>query len=106
MIEVIYYRDKHRVTIKGHAKSGEFGRDLVCASATIIARSLEAFVSNMKKAGHTKSPIIKLKEGDAFIECDVAARHKSHVMLVFDAMCGGFELLAQDAPQHISYEMK
>jgi len=106
MIEVIYYRDSHRVTIKGHAYSGEKGHDLICASASMLAHTIANFVCNMKDARQTKNPIIKLQTGDAFIECNVAAKYKSYVMLVFDALCGGFELLARDYPQNISYEMK
>lgn len=106
MIEVIYYRDRHRVTMKGHASFDEMGKDIVCASASTLLYTIATFVNNMKEARHTKSPIIKLENGDAFIECDVASKYKSHVMLVFDAICGGFELLSRQYPQNVSYEMK
>ena len=71
----------------------------------MLTHTLASFVGNMKEARHTKNPIIKLQSGDAFISCDVAAKYKSHVMLVFDAICGGFELLARDYPHNISYEI-
>ena len=54
MITVIYHRDLNRVTVEGHAQSGEVGHDLVCASASILVYTLAAFVENMKSCGQVK----------------------------------------------------
>lgn len=106
MINVVYHRDLHRVSVRGHAKSGEAGHDLVCASASILAYTLAAFVENMKVAGQVKYPTLELKEGDALISCDPPKRYKGSITLVFDSICGGFELLAQNYPDNISYEIR
>ena len=39
MITVVYHRDRNRVSVEGHAQSGEVGHDLVCASASIFGNS-------------------------------------------------------------------
>ena len=44
MILVTYYRSYNRLTVEGHAHSGEPGKDLVCASASILAYTLAANV--------------------------------------------------------------
>ena len=106
MIKVIYHRSLNRVSMTGHAQSGEMGHDLVCASASILTYTLASFVENMKTAGQIKSTTIQLKEGDSLIHCDVPNRYKSPVTLVFDSICAGFELLARDYPDNISYEMR
>ena len=106
MITVVYHRDLHRVSVTGHANSGEVGHDLVCASASIIAYTLAFFVENMRKAGQVRYPTIKLEEGDALISCDPPKRYKDTITLVFDSICGGFELLAQNNPDNISYEIR
>ena len=49
MIEVIYYREKNRVSISGHAFSGEAGHDLVCAGVSALAYTLAANVGNMEE---------------------------------------------------------
>ena len=36
MTTIVYHRDLCRVTVDGHAQSGEAGRDLVCASVSIL----------------------------------------------------------------------
>ena len=106
MIKVTYHRDINRVSIEGHAYSGEKGHDLVCASASILAITLASFVENVKKAKQVYNPTIKLDEGDTLISCDAPNKYKSSITLVFDSICGGFELLARDYPDNISYEMR
>lgn len=106
MIKVIYHRDLNRVSMEGHAKSGEEGHDLVCASASILIYSLASFVLNMKEARQVYNPKCELKEGDALISCDAPNKYKGSITLVFDSICGGFELLARDYPDNISYEIR
>lgn len=106
MITVVYHRDLNRVTVEGHARSDEAGHDLVCASASILVYSLAAFVENMKAAGQTRYPTIELNEGNALVACNAANKYKNAVMIAFDAICGGFELLAKNYPENISYEIR
>ena len=106
MIKVTYHRDLNRVSIYGHAQSGEIGHDLVCASASILTYTLASFVKNMERAKQVRYSSIELKEGDALISCDPPSRYKGSVTLVFDSICAGFELLAHDHPDNISYEIR
>ena len=106
MITVVYHRDLNRVSIEGHAYSGEKGQDLVCASASILAQTLASLVSNMQKAGQTRYPTIELSEGNALIQCNVSNRYKPTITFAFDSICAGFELLAQSYPDNISYEIR
>jgi uncharacterized protein YsxB (DUF464 family) len=106
MVKVVYHRDLSRVSITGHALSGEKGHDLVCASATMLAYTLASFVANMKEAGQVYNPKVELNEGDALICCDAPGKYKNSVMLVFDVICGGFDLLAKQYPENVSYEMR
>lgn len=106
MIKVVYHRDLNRVTVEGHAHSDEVGHDLVCASASTLTYTLAAFVENMRNAKQVYNPKVELNEGDALIYCEPPNRYKGSVTLVFDAICGGFELLARDYPDNISYEIR
>jgi uncharacterized protein YsxB (DUF464 family) len=106
VIKVIYHRDINRVSVEGHAQSGEAGHDLVCASVSTLTYTLASFVQNMKKARQSYNPKTDLKEGDAVISCEPPSRYKGAVTLVFDSICAGFELLAKDYPDNISYEMR
>ena len=106
MITVVYHRDLNIVSVEGHAQSGEAGHDLVCASASILVYTLASFVENMKKARQSYNTKTDLKDGDALISCTPPSRYKGAVTLVFDSICGGFELLAKDYPDNISYEIR
>ena len=106
MIQAIYYRNYNRLNVTGHAHSAEPGHDLVCASASMLAYTLAANVANMADAGHVRQPIIKNNEGDTEISCSPKHNLKNTVTLVFDSICVGFELLAHDYPEYISYEIR
>jgi uncharacterized protein YsxB (DUF464 family) len=92
--------------MEGHAHSAEKGHDLVCASATILAYTLAQFVKNMKDAGQVYYPTIELTDGHTTISCSPPKRIQSSVKLAFDTVCAGFELLARDYPDNISYEIR
>lgn len=106
MIQVTYHRKYHKLTIEGHAHSGEAGHDLVCASASILAYTLAASVANMSAAKQIREPVIRLDPGDAEISCKTIRRFEAPVTLIFDTICGGYELLARDYPENIHYEVR
>ena len=106
MIQVTYYRSYNRLSVTGHAGSAEPGHDLVCASASILAYTLAANVANMADNGQVRQPFIKNQEGDAEICCTPRHNLKASVTLVFDSICVGFELLANNYPEYIKYEIR
>lgn len=106
MIQVVYYRKYNRLTVTGHAGSAEPGHDLVCASASILAYTLAANVANMADNGQVREPIITVVEGDTEISCNPRHNLKASVTLVFDSICAGFEMLAHDHPEYISYQIR
>ena len=106
MIQATYYRRYNRLTVTGHAGSAEPGHDLVCASASILAYTLAANVANMADNRQVREPIIKMEEGNTEISCNPRHNLKASVTLVFDSVCVGFEMLAHDHPEYISYEIR
>ena len=40
MTEITYNHQEKKVTIKGHAQSGEYGNDLVCAAVSALTYTL------------------------------------------------------------------
>lgn len=106
MIHVVYHRIYNKVTIEGHALSGEPGHDLVCASASILAYTLANTVENMSKAYQCKDKQIILDTGNALITCRPVSRYVNIATLLFDTLCAGFELLALNYPENISYEVR
>ena len=105
MMRVIYHRDYLRVSVEGHAGSAEKGKDLICASASILAYTLAAYVIKVKEEDKVKFDLTALEEGDAIISCSPYYENKTEITTVFDAICRGFEILAKDYPDNISYEV-
>ena len=106
MMQVVYYRKQHLLTVTGHAGSAEPGQDLVCASASMLAYTLAANVANMADAGQVRQPIMEMKEGNTRISCNPVAKLKHVVTLVFDTVCTGFAMLAHDHPEYVTYEIR
>ena len=106
MITVTYDRDDNHVIMTGHAQSGEAGHDLVCAASSILAYTIASSVENMVAAGHVKEHHIEFKDGYASIHCLAPDKLKSTITLMFDTVCAGFELLAHDYPDNISYKIR
>lgn len=106
MIEVTYYRQYNRVTVKGHAGSGPEGHDLVCSAVSALALTLAGNVSYMEAQEAVRNVVINLKEGDAEIQCTAYRRYKDSVEQIYRAICVGFELLATKYPSNISYDVR
>lgn len=106
MIRIVYHRAYNKVTLEGHAQSGEHGHDLVCAAVSTLAYTLANAVENMHASNQLKEKQCLLSEGDAVIACRPLTRYVSVVTLAFDLFCSGFEMLAQNYPENISYEIR
>ena len=104
MIRIVYDRDKHAVSIRGHAGSGEAGHDLVCAAVSILAYTLASCVMRMKKTGEATDSIAVLRSGEAEIACTPTKEMSGEVTRVMDAICEGFAILAREFPKNAVFE--
>lgn len=105
MIQVTYCREIHRLTMEGHAGAGELGHDLVCCAASMLAHTLGANVQHLEEQGYVQAMRVDLHPGDTEIECTPAKNWEGTVTLIFDTVCAGFDLLARDYPENISYKI-
>lgn len=105
MINVTYYRKHNRVTVKGHAHSDEPGRDLVCAGASALAYTLAANVGHLESLGQVRDVTVKMEPGDCEISCKPKGKYAATVRMILEAVCVGFELLAVNTPEYITYEI-
>ena len=79
------------VSVKGHANSDVYGKDLVCAAVSALVLTLAANVEKMERAE------ILLEPGNCRIQCC------SEAETVFDCICKGFEMLAGKYPGYVCY---
>ena len=103
MISVTYDTKHHRLIAKGHAGSGPRGHDLVCAAVSALVMTLGANVADLAGDGKVRRQVLRLRPGDCFISCIPCGQMKPVVSLIFDAVCGGFQLLEALYPENIQY---
>lgn len=85
--------------LEGHAEYAEHGKDIVCASASILTYTLASIVDSFDEV----ESVIDLKDGDTTIECQckdeqtfVKVANAYHYTEI------GYALLAQNYPQYVS----
>lgn len=103
MIQAVYDRNANKITIKGHAYSGEPGHDLICASASMLVYTLAAAVESMNRHGHISDSVIEIANGDCIVGCEPYEQFKGAITLIFDSICAGYDVLAANYPQNVSY---
>lgn len=106
MIQAVYYRKYHALTVEGHARSGEFGYDLICAACSTLAITMAENVAALKAGGQVRDMTVRLDPGSAEVRCNPVSRFKSIVTVIFDAVCIGFDRLSKLYPDYINYEIR
>lgn len=106
MIEIMYHRGYHRITVRGHAGSAEEGKDLVCAAVSALVLTAVVNVRRMEDKGCTYSTAVTVDKGDAEIEVNPKAYFRLSIMQILDAICAGFEVLAREYPEYVRYEVQ
>lgn len=105
MIDVVYHREYNRVTVRGHAKSDEYGRDLICAAVSSLALTLKGNLERMAEADIVTAYTARLEEGDAELSCDPRHRYRAVVGQTIQSVCVGFEILAEKYPDYITFRV-
>lgn len=106
MIKAVYDRKENKITVEGHAYSGEPGQDLICAAASVLIYTIAASVNSMQQNGHVAQAVVNLEKGNGTVGCEPLEQFKGAITLIFDSICAGYELLAVNYPENISYEIK
>ena len=102
MINVKYDRENLILEMKGHANAGERGKDLICASASMLTYTLAQNVRFLESAGVAKDVNIILEDGNALISCR-PVEEKETLLCVYDTITTGFALLYGNYPNNLKF---
>ena len=95
----------HRISlvINGHADYDERGKDIVCASTSILTYTIAEIVSDMHEWERiTENSIIRLNDGEAYINCHCVGEEAYNELLgAFRVVLMGYHLLAEEYPQNV-----
>jgi len=106
MVDIVYDRKKLKVTVKGHAQSGEAGHDLVCSAVSILVYTLSSNVVQLSAdKKHIRRPVVDIDKGKATIACSAVHGMTALATIMFDAICSGFDILQQQYPEYINYKV-
>jgi uncharacterized protein YsxB (DUF464 family) len=104
-VKYTYDRDKRECSllVKGHAGQAEVGKDIVCASASILAYTIAQIIKGMEHHGDlVEPPTLDLERGDAIIVCRAKDDYLfSEMMQDFFVIWTGYQLLAHNYPQYV-----
>lgn len=101
MTRVSFDERELKMEIRGHAQSGEYGQDLVCAAASILMLTLEAALED---CGEELLPTIRKKPGEAMIFCDPEPEYEEKCRNIMRSVFIGYELLANRYPNNVTAE--
>lgn len=94
------------LTVDGHAHYDDVGKDIVCASASILAYTVAQSVKSMHDRGLLKKkPTIKLKDGDACVVCKPSKSGTVEANYAYHFAQVGFALLAHNYPDFVRVKL-
>ena len=90
------------LSLSGHAGTAEAGKDLLCASASILAYTVAQLVKDYEAKGMLKGKAnIILESGKARISCTPKKDCYDLIAYAFYVAQTGFYLLAHNYPDHV-----
>ncbi len=106
MIKATIINEGERLSliVKGHAGYAEEGRDIICASASILANTVAHKVDLLNRLGALKECVIKLESGDTEISCVPIDSVYKPLQSAYSFAGTGFCLLAESYPQYVEVD--
>lgn len=91
--------DLKRFTVKGHAESGPYGQDLVCAAiSAIVIGGLNAYIDDQSMYE------AKVEEGNVSLVCK--AKQSKHDQIVTETIISQIKDVADTYPKFVTLERK
>lgn len=80
------------------------GKDIVCASASMLFYTLVENIDRMQRDGKCKA-VIKALEGDAEVKTAAAPGYIDEAVNIYNTICTGYEILAESYPEYVHYSV-
>lgn len=97
MIEARYDERARTLTVTGHAGSARYGKDLVCAAASILMLTLE-------RALHNEGLLDAQSEKRSGYAKITGTAHGERVQSILETVFAGYTLLAEEWPEYVKAE--
>ena len=81
--------------IKGHANSGDYGKDVVCAGVSSV------FIGGLNNLEEPESFDIRIEEGDSSIQLRKGKTLKAHDEIVLETIIVSLKTIAESYPKNV-----
>ncbi len=88
---------------KGHANYAERGKDIVCASVSILIYTL---IESIDERDLSLPPVIEAKAGETLIRVKPKSETRGKIRGVFDVISKGFELLGNNFQKNVKFVLR
>ena len=93
--------DALRLWLYGHAGAGKWGKDIVCAAASILTYTAAASAEQLYREGKLKNaPYIRLLPGSALVEMELCPETQG----LMNVIRNGYTMLALRYPENVKLE--
>lgn len=106
MIRVRYSTAKLYLSAEGHAGAAEYGKDTVCAAASMLVCTAAELLRRSRREGRVRNVVILMESGAAALSAEPEKGYGESMRREMAAICGGFELLAERYPEYICADGK
>ena len=99
MTKVIYDRQALSLSMEGHALSGKYGQDIICAAESMLLMCLE---KRLMELGEHVITALHKSPGSVRITACPEEDSEEQCRECFDTVFAGLSLLAEYEPEHVS----
>lgn len=92
------------LSMEGHARSAERGRDIVCAAASMLLFTLAEAICMLEKTGAAKSVASVFDKGKAELKWEAVTGREKECNIATKAVLGGFRILADRYPEYVKVQ--
>lgn len=102
MITASYRMEDGTLTLRlrGHAGTAPAGQDLLCAASTALIYTLAQAVTDAADKLENE-PVIEIRDGAAKVRCKPQTLYLPGILVMYQTIVTGFEMLAANYPKHI-----
>ena len=103
MLTIKLHTDPRTLSLRlcGHAGAGKWGKDIVCAAASVLTYTAAATAGQLYREGKLKKvPHIRLLPGDALVEMETGPEAEA----LMNVIRNGYTLLTLRYPENVKLE--
>lgn len=105
MLNITFKPNTLELEIKGHAKYGNEGEDIVCAAISSLFYTLYETL-NQSADMQEKSPEFKDEHGDGYLRSYPKKEYEGNITCIYRTILIGLELIANNYTENVAFKVE